>query len=311
MSEVNKRDEAFGYADRFDEKYDLVRTLRRGKYKYQRNYQPFNFDGLQNNYRYRMLAFAEWRRLFKAGRLNAVQRQFFERRAPEALYDLEHDPHETKNLVHDSRYAKTLSSMRKRLADRVKSLPDLSFYPESELVRRAFMNPTGFGQSHRAKIAKLIDIADLSLVPFSAAKTRIRLALSSQNPWHRYWGLIACSSHGKSAKPFVDLAKKLAAGDAEPLVRVRAAEFLGLIGAADPRATIMDVLSKTDSGSEAALILNTVVLLRDGKPGYAFTVRANDIKPSARREPLVNRRLEYLNGVTAKRNQKKKRGKKK
>ena len=29
--EVNARDESFGYADRFDEKYDLVRTLRKGK----------------------------------------------------------------------------------------------------------------------------------------------------------------------------------------------------------------------------------------------------------------------------------------
>ena len=32
IDEVNTRDETFGYADRFDEKYDLVRTLRKGKY---------------------------------------------------------------------------------------------------------------------------------------------------------------------------------------------------------------------------------------------------------------------------------------
>ena len=61
--ELASRDEAFGYADRFDEKYDLVRTLRKGKWKYVRNYQGFYPDGLQNNYRYRMLAFAEWREL--------------------------------------------------------------------------------------------------------------------------------------------------------------------------------------------------------------------------------------------------------
>ena len=29
--ELSSRNEAFGYADRFDEKYDLVRTLRKGK----------------------------------------------------------------------------------------------------------------------------------------------------------------------------------------------------------------------------------------------------------------------------------------
>ncbi len=41
-SEVDRRDESYGYADRFDEKYDLVRTLRKGRYRYVRNYQPFN-----------------------------------------------------------------------------------------------------------------------------------------------------------------------------------------------------------------------------------------------------------------------------
>ena len=88
-ADVDKRDEAFGYADRFDEKYDLVRTLRKGRYEYIRNYQPFNFDGLQNNYRYKMLAYAQWRELYDAGKLNAAQRQFFESRPPEALYDIE------------------------------------------------------------------------------------------------------------------------------------------------------------------------------------------------------------------------------
>ncbi|MDA7501029.1 sulfatase, partial [Akkermansiaceae bacterium] len=46
LTELNKRDQSFGYADRFDEKYDLVRTLRKGDFRYSRNYQPFNFDGL-------------------------------------------------------------------------------------------------------------------------------------------------------------------------------------------------------------------------------------------------------------------------
>jgi len=59
--ELEARDEVFGYADRFDEKYDFVRTYRKGKWKYIRNYQGFYPDGLQNNYRYRMLAFQEWR----------------------------------------------------------------------------------------------------------------------------------------------------------------------------------------------------------------------------------------------------------
>ena len=295
-SEVNRRDEAFGYADRFDEKYDLVRTLRKGNFKYMRSYQPFNFDGLQNNYRYRMLAYAEWRELYQAGKLNAIQRQFFEPRAPEALYDLEADPHETRNLAGDPAHAETLARLRQRLAERIKSLPDLSFYPESELVARAFANPVEFGQAHRREIARLVEIADLSLVAWDRAQSRIEAALDSSDPWQRYWGLIAGACHAEAARPLVDRARRLADGDPERLVRVRAAEFLGLLGVDDPRPTLLEALAESESGVEACLILNSVVLLRDGRPGYDFQIDVSRLKPSTRQADGVQRRLSYLTG---------------
>jgi arylsulfatase A-like enzyme len=91
VSEVESRDVSFGYADRFDEKCDLVRTLRKGKYEYVRSYQPFNFDGLHNNYRYIMLAYREWRDLYHKGKLDEVQSQFFRARPAESLFDIELD----------------------------------------------------------------------------------------------------------------------------------------------------------------------------------------------------------------------------
>ncbi len=296
LDEINSRDETFAYADRFDEKYDLVRTLRKGNLKYMRSYQPFNFDGLQNDYRYKMLAYEEWRDLYKAGKLNEIQGRFFESRPAEALYDLESDPEETRNLAGDPRYAEALADMRGRLTGRVKGLPDLSFFPESCLVDVAFDNPVAFGQARKQQIAELVDLADLSLIPFSDAESGIKQALDSQDPWHRYWALIVCSSHGKAAEPFVALAKSLAADDPEPLVRVRAAEFLGLIGAADPRPTIADALLKSESPVEANLILNTAVLLQDGKPGYRFDLPRGKIvgdRPGAQVR-YVAARLDYL-----------------
>ena len=82
---LEKQNITFGYADRFDEKYDLVRSVRKGKFKYMRNYQPFNVDGLYNFYRYKMLAYKEWYKLFSEGKLNEVQSQFFKARKPEAF----------------------------------------------------------------------------------------------------------------------------------------------------------------------------------------------------------------------------------
>ena len=296
LAEVNSRDETFGYADRFDEKYDLVRTLRKGNLKYMRSYQPFNFDGLQNDYRYKMLAYAEWRQLYKEGKLNPVQSQFFEPRPAEALYDLANDPYETRNLAGDPKYADALADIRYRLTSLVKGLPDLSFIPESDLVARGFEDPVAFGQANKSQIARLIDIADLSLLPWAQAKRGVAKAFSSKNPWERYWGLIVCSSQGKVANELVDEAQKLAAGDPDLLVRVRAAEFLGLIGAADPRPTITDALLKSESPVEANLILNTAVLLQDGKPGYRFDLPRGKIIGDRPRGKVryVSARLDYL-----------------
>ncbi|MHC4253029.1 MAG: sulfatase, partial [Planctomycetota bacterium] len=121
----------------------------------------------------------------------------------------------------------------------------------------------------------------------------IEAAVKSQRPWERYWGFIVCSSFGKPALEFADKAKEAAAGDAELLVRVRAAEFLGLTGAADPRPAIMDVLAKAGHPLETLLTLNTVVLLRDGRPGYEFRITKDSVKA---KQGEVGRRLSYLAG---------------
>ncbi|MDP6635404.1 MAG: sulfatase [Phycisphaerae bacterium] len=303
--EVNKRDETFGMADRFDEKYDFVRTLRKGKYKYMRSYQPFNFDGLWNNYRYIMASYKEWWKLYKGGKLTKEAALFFEPRAPEALYDIDKDPYEVNNIASDPANAKVLADMRTRLQARVKGMPDLSFFPESELVKKAWGNPVKFGQDQKARIATLVDIADLSLIGLDKAKDKITAALESKDPWARYWGLIVCSCFGKQAESFVAKAKSLANADAEPLVRVRAAEFLALTGAAAPQKVIMDVLATAEHPLEAVLTLNTVVLLRDGKPGYKFDITADSVKAKC---GDVSRRLQYLTGKGGK--PKKKRRKK-
>ena len=294
VTEVAERDEAFGYADRFDEKYDLVRTLRKGKFEYVRSYQPFNFDGLQNNYRYKMLAYAQWRELYDAGKLNAVQRQFFEPRPAEMLFDVERDPHETQNLAADPAYRSVLLAMRQRLAARVKGLPDLSLFPESFLVSDAFANPTRFGQQHRSAISTLVDIADLSLLSFDAARPKIEAALNAPDRWQRYWGLIVCSSFGEQAVGFANTAKRIVQDDEENLVRLRAAEFLALTIQQRPQRAVLDALSRSTSAVEANLVMNTLVLLRDGKPGYKFDVPTDKLDFPKLGMPELERRILYL-----------------
>mgnify|MGYP001300331263 CR=1 FL=1 len=289
--ELASRDEAFGYADRFDEKYDLVRTIRKGKWEYVRNYQGFYPDGLQNNYRYRMLAFAEWRALYKAGKLNAAQSQFFESRPAEQLFDLSKDPHEVNDLSQSPAHREVLLDMRQRMTAKVKRINDLSFFPESHMVAHALEDGVAFGRKHAQEIGELVDIADLSLISFPKAERQLSASMRSDNPWKRYWGCISATMHGESAKPLVPLAKKLLE-DKNLMVRVRAAEFLGTIKAHDPMPTLLKVVNQSTSSQEVLLAFNAVVYLRDFC-GYAFDVSKVALKVKAGESV---RRIDYLSG---------------
>ena len=295
LDELNQRDTALGYADRFDEKYDLVRSLHKGKFHYLRSYQPFNFDGMQNDYRYKQLAFREWRDLYEAGKLNAARSRFFEARPPEMLFDLEKDPHEINNLAGNEEYESVLKSMRGILQERLKDMPDSGFIPEPVLLAASNGDVYSYALENRDLIGNLIEIADLQLLPFSEAKAGITKALSSEEPLARYWGLIVCSTFGKEAEEFFEKAGQLATSDKFPLVRMRAAEFLGLAGETDPMPVLSEILVQVDDPIEANLVMNSITLLRDGKPSYEFTFP--DVKSAGwmrERKAEAQSRMKYL-----------------
>ena len=294
MAEVNSRDEAYGYADRMDEKYDFCRSLRKGKWKYIRNYQPYYPDALQNNYRYKMLAYQEWRDLFKEGKLGADQRQFFEARTPEALYDVENDPDEVNNLIGQAGNLEVLKMLRDRLTEEEKSLPDLSFFPESRLYSEAMDNSVGFGQKNRELIESMVDTANLELLPFGEAEPRLRKALISKTAEIRYWAATACAAFGSEAAELGEAARPLL-NDKDLMVRVRAAEFLGLIGAADPRTALTEVINTTENPIELLIALNSAVFFQDHNPvAYPFDPSTFHLKVKEIGEAY--RRIAYLNG---------------
>jgi len=305
LEELSQRDSAFGYADRFDEKYEMIRTLRIGDWKYMRSFQPYYPDGLQNNYRYKMLAYREWRDLYNQGKLGSDQRHFFEPKPVEMLFDLSTDPHEVDDLSGDAGHQGRLLEMREKLNERLIAMPDLSFFPENVLYDEAMGDPVAFGEKNRERITSVLDVANLMLKPIGEAEGPLRSAFRSADPVIRQWALTSCAAFGDSASELIEAAKPLLR-DEDPIVQVRAAEFLGLVGAVDPRGTLIEVINDSDHPVVHLIAFNGVALFHDhSKTSYPF--EAEDfvgVKGEA------ERRILYLQGDWIGKKPNRKKGKK-
>ncbi len=291
--ELLGRDESLGYADRFDEKYEMVRSLRKGKFKYIRSFQPFYPDGLQNNYRYQMLAFEEWRNLFKAGQLDSLQGRFYLAKPVEMLFDLENDPMEIRNLAGDMAYQKILKNMRERLNNLLLEKHDLGFLPESILVDKAIGNPVKYGHEFQPQLKKLIHINGLALSPFDEIKEELSGHIVAGNPLEKYWALTVASCFGEQALGLEPLVSPLTNHE-DYMVRLRAIEYLGIIEKVNPVQPLIDLINNTPHPVEALLALNTLVYFKD-HTDFGTHVDPKKIRPNTLNEE-VKRRIDYLNG---------------
>jgi len=271
LHDLNKRDVVFGQADRFDEKSDLVRSIRKGNFKYIRNYQPYYPDGLHNYYRYKQLAFQEWRNLFKQGKLTAQQAAFFEPKTAEALFDLSNDPYETNNLAADAKFQPKLIQLRNLLRKKQQTSPDLGFIAESKLVQTDINTSFyEYGNAQNTHIQALIDIANLPLMPFDEAKAELASALNHKQEDRVYRGLIALTSFGQQGLVFAPLVKKLLATSTSIRVKGRALEYLTLVDNYDPTTSFNQFYAQATHDLEQVELLNIATLLKEQK-GFVFT----------------------------------------
>lgn len=288
---LNSRNEVYGYGDRFDELYAFNRTVRKGNFKYSRNYQPYHPKSLYALYRYNQAAFREWARLYKQGKLNIAQSRFFQPQGAEELYDLSVDPFETHNLAMEHRYSEKLKDMRDLLKNKLLKDGDLGFYPECVWLKLGRTNPTGFAQDHRKELSAYMHIADLQLSPFSKAREELEQALQSEDAVMRYWAITTCASFGKEAKVFEKYLKELLT-DSNAYVAGRALVALNQFSRYNNPAMAKKLLQRASSGAESLLILNDIAYLHWEK-GEHFDLTMTDIPYSCEG---VDWRLLYING---------------
>jgi arylsulfatase A-like enzyme len=113
-----KRRHIFAARGKMDDTHDAMRAVRSKGFKYILNLMPERAYCQLNEYKerqYPILALLNVMHL--KGQLNEVQDRFMAaRKPPEELYDLEIDPHETKNLANDPTYAETKQALRAELS---------------------------------------------------------------------------------------------------------------------------------------------------------------------------------------------------
>jgi hypothetical protein len=114
--ETEHREYVFSTRDRYDEEYDMIRSVRGGRFRYVRHYYTERPYVLHIPYRNTHPAMRELLRLDAEDGLNETQARWFaDTRPAEELYDLHADPHEIENLAGDPAYADALERMRSAL----------------------------------------------------------------------------------------------------------------------------------------------------------------------------------------------------
>jgi arylsulfatase A-like enzyme len=131
-----KRELAYGSADRFDEVYDFSRSVIDGKFSYIRNFDPGLPYIYRNEYREQIDMTRSLIKMHQNGELKGAAAYIFrESRDVEELYDLDHDPDEVNNLAGLPEYQQQLVKMRKQLADWQLEVHDKGLIDEYNMIQ--------------------------------------------------------------------------------------------------------------------------------------------------------------------------------
>ena len=127
---------AFGSADRFDEVYDMSRSVIDGRYVYIRNFRPELPLIYRLEYREQIAMTPELIEMDRRGELEGDAAYIWMKTKPvEELYDLYNDPWEVNNLADCPDHREKLLELREALGKWQLEIGDLGFIPEHDLVQ--------------------------------------------------------------------------------------------------------------------------------------------------------------------------------
>jgi arylsulfatase A-like enzyme len=234
------RQYAFGSRDRMDERYDMIRTVTDGRYRYIRNYMPHRPWGQHVAFEWFAKGYQEWEREYRAGRLNADQARFFGKKPYEELYDLKEDPDQLRNLAGRPAQRDRLRKMRELVDQHMLDVNDNGFIPEGASAE-------GYETSRKPgayPLRAVMTLAEQAARRRAANLGMLRTKLGDQNEIVRFWaaqGLLMLEAAARPALPALEHAMQ---ADPSPHVRIVAAEAVA--GLANPAPAVAVLTSLLD-----------------------------------------------------------------
>ncbi len=266
--EAEPNEVIFGFSDRMDERYDLVRSVRDKRYLYARNFLVDRPYGQRLSYQMETPTTRVWLRLFQEGKLNEAQARFWQEKPSEELYDLENDPDLVNNLAASPDHEVERERLASRLRRQLLTIRDLSFLPEGEMHRRATAmgtSPWTYGQGGY-QVERVLAAAELTSDRSAwddIAIDRLKRFLVDPDSAVRAWAAIGLRARGEAAVQASLAELRAALRDASAPVRIHAAEALGRFGEESDREPAIELLlaSASIAGNDffdALLALNAL-----------------------------------------------------
>jgi hypothetical protein len=249
----------FGMRNRMDERYDFVRTVTDGRWRYVRNYMP-HIPLIQHQaFAWLAQGYQEIDKLRMKGKLSQLQQKLFQERAFEELYDTQSDPDEVVNLALQPGHAALLARLSNALDAHMLAINDNGFIPEGSAIE-------GYLESRvkgAYQLARLMALGAVAARGDRAQLSVLREALGDPNEIVRYWGATGFAVQAAKGTDLVHLGK-IAGSDRVPQVRIAACDALARSG--ESRAACAVLIPMLGPNQQRAVRLQALnVLTRMGE----------------------------------------------
>lgn len=256
------REYVYLYRGRMDERYDMVRGVRDKQFRYLRCFMPHRPDGQHLSYLWRAAGVRSWEAEYRAGRCDKFQRQFFEKRPAEMLFDTHADPHEVNNLSTNPEYSDVLERMRNELFKWMREIRDTGIMPEPMMIER-IKGTTRFDFFHSDALNydRILYVADMATKGNRDNLPELMEFLNDEEEAIRYWatiGFVILGDRTHGAPIQLEKAMK----DSSSVVRIAAAEAAFYLGQEEKALSVLEEALDGEATS-AVYALNVLDFMGD------------------------------------------------